>query len=102
MYGLLCAAAITLITGLALLPLRGGRGRHAHAGPGTLTVQNLRDQEIEWPRVDWDDYVGRHRLRRHDMFVHRLEWALMEWAESRPESLRTPCGGFPPPAGWSR
>ena len=79
MYAVLCIAALA-VAALALFPLRGGKGQHAHAGPGATTVQHLLVEEIEWPTVDQDDYVGRHRLRRTDMFAHRLEWALLEWA----------------------
>nr|WP_231849898.1 hypothetical protein [Saccharopolyspora erythraea] len=63
-----CAAAVAL----AVFPLRGGKGQHAHAGPGTVTVEHLcgaraeaesEDQEeIEWPRVDWDELSAREMI----------------------------------------
>jgi hypothetical protein len=60
----------------ALLPLRGGHGQHANAGPGSVPVRQLFDaittdtrhpeppvrqppEPIDWPT---DEYVGRHRL----------------------------------------
>lgn len=60
----------------ALLPLRGGHGQHANAGPGAVLVWQLVDgnaaetrhpepparqppEPIDWPT---EEYVGRHRL----------------------------------------
>lgn len=38
-------AVVLLTTVSALLPLRGGHGQHAHAGPGTLTVAQISQGE---------------------------------------------------------
>ncbi|MEV6229409.1 hypothetical protein AB0L88_16225 [Saccharopolyspora shandongensis] len=60
----------------ALLPLRGGHGQHANAGPGSVMVWQLIDviaaetrhpepparqppEPIDWPT---EEYIGRHRL----------------------------------------
>ena len=41
----LIAAALLVLFGVAvLLPLRGGDGDHAHAGPGALTVRSVRER----------------------------------------------------------
>ncbi|WP_190820288.1 hypothetical protein [Saccharopolyspora pogona] len=67
-------AAVLVVA--ALLPLRGGNGQHADAGPGAVMVWQLVDaisvatphpepparqppEPIEWPT---EEYVGRHRL----------------------------------------
>ncbi len=75
-----------------VLPLRGGHGQHAHAGPGTVGVWQLcalarsererkavlpewepDPEEIVWPEHDWPTedqghrYVGRHRRIEVDL-----------------------------------
>ncbi len=39
-------AVVLLATVSAVLPLRGGHGQHAHAGPGTRTVDQLRGERV--------------------------------------------------------
>ncbi|GAB2652953.1 hypothetical protein GCM10027271_08980 [Saccharopolyspora gloriosae] len=93
--------AALLIAPALLLPLRGGTGEHAHAGPGTVTVDRLRtapppptaaaaidvvpDEEIAWP-VDEPEHVGKHRLRTEEWACHRLATllALRAHHERRP------------------
>ena len=55
----LTLGALLAVPFLLLLPVRGGTGQHAHAGPGTLTVAQLSavthrpsepdDADIVWP-----------------------------------------------------
>lgn len=102
--GALATGAALLIVLALLLPLRGGTGEHAHAGPGTVTVDRLRaspptrapavsawaidtvpDEEIVWP-TDEPEHVGKHRLRTDEWFCHRLATllALRAHREQRP------------------
>ncbi|MGP4018476.1 hypothetical protein [Saccharopolyspora sp. 5N708] len=88
-----------LLVALGFFPLRSGNGQHAHAGPGTVSVWQLRDsvaqerdaiawaaqeretimwaaEEIAWPTEDPDR--GRHHMRNVDMLCHRLALAILE------------------------
>ncbi|TDD51375.1 hypothetical protein [Saccharopolyspora elongata] len=68
---------------LAVMPIRGGTGQHAGAGPGAVMVWQLTEaleaersaavsietaddpapeEEIRWPEEPVAEYVGRHRL----------------------------------------
>ncbi|MGW5648584.1 hypothetical protein ACWEV3_42410 [Saccharopolyspora sp. NPDC003752] len=67
---------------LAVIPIRGGTGQHAGAGPGAVMVWQLTEaleaersaavsietaddpaeEEIRWPEEPMTEYVGRHRL----------------------------------------
>lgn len=101
--GVFAAGAVLLVAMAMLFPLRGGAGEHAHAGPGTVTVDRLRasltaravavapidavpDEEIIWPSHDEPEHVGRHRLRTDEWFCHRLATmlALHAHCEQRP------------------
>ncbi|MFR9729066.1 hypothetical protein ACL03H_07550 [Saccharopolyspora sp. MS10] len=101
----LAVAVLVLAVGLGavalLLPLRGGVGEHAHAGPGALTVPRSRaaldlggppDEEIVWPEEE-PERTGRHRLHVDDEFCHRLATLL---------ALRAHRDGLPLRAGTAR
>lgn len=50
--GLSTAVTLVLVALLSVLPLRGGHGRHAHAGPGALNVWQLSDTRISHSTQD--------------------------------------------------
>ncbi|MEV6232209.1 hypothetical protein AB0L88_30550 [Saccharopolyspora shandongensis] len=78
--------AFAVVAGaLAVMPIRGGTGQHAGAGPGAVMVWQLSEaleaeraariaavsvetaddpleEEIRWPEEPVAEYVGRHRL----------------------------------------
>ncbi|MCI2418687.1 hypothetical protein MOQ72_14700 [Saccharopolyspora sp. K220] len=78
------SVAAVLLVALGLFPLRGGNGQHAHAGPGTVSVWQLREsilaaqeqEAIVWPTEDPDR--GRHHMRNVDMLCHRLATVILE------------------------
>ncbi|MBB5154148.1 hypothetical protein [Saccharopolyspora phatthalungensis] len=81
-------AALVVLAALGVMPLRGGTGQHAHAGPGTYSVWQLRENAtrqmeiaaepeiIVWPTEDPDR--GRHHIRNIDRLCHRLAVAILE------------------------
>ncbi|MEV0698468.1 hypothetical protein AB0I53_11190 [Saccharopolyspora sp. NPDC050389] len=90
-------AALVVLAGLGVMPLRGGTGQHAHSGPGTLSVWQLRQnageesENIAWPAEDPDR--GRHHMRNVDMLCHRLALAVLERGAARapvPIDVRPP------------
>lgn len=91
-------AALIVLAALGAMPLRGGAGQHAHAGPGALTVWQLREnayqetepealepEEITWPTTDTDQALaqGKHHIRSIDPLRHRLAMAVLECGATR-------------------
>ncbi|GAA0509052.1 hypothetical protein GCM10011581_18800 [Saccharopolyspora subtropica] len=81
------AALVVFAALVGVMPLRGGNGQHAHAGPGTVDVWRLREviaaqqdiaepEDIVWPDEDPD--TGRHRMVNVDMLCHRIATAIVE------------------------
>lgn len=61
-----CLSAVS-----AVLPLRGGNGQHAHAGPGAVSVWQI-SQAVAAERHNKDDYAGKHRRLEYDAIVQPL------------------------------
>ena len=55
----------------AVLPLRGGNGQHAHAGPGAVSVWQI-SQAVAAEHHHEDDYAGKHRRLEYDAIVQPL------------------------------
>jgi hypothetical protein len=111
---------LVVLAGLGVMPLRGGTGQHAHAGPGTLSVRQLcenaaaepdtfagletfeesnafaESEVVGWPTEDLDR--GRHHVRNVDMLCHRLAVAILEHGVAR---VPVPVDVCPPRLGWS-
>jgi hypothetical protein len=111
---------LVVLAALGVMPLRGGTGEHAHAGPGTLSVWQLcekaaaepntlaeaetfeeskafaESEVVEWPTDDLDR--GRHHIRNIDMLCHRLAVAILEHGAVQ---APVPVDVCPPRLGWS-
>ncbi len=70
--------AVCTAAALAVMPLRGGYGQHAGAGPGAVTVWQIRDAVMAERRRRAAErahaHAGRHRLRALTIDVALPPW----------------------------
>ncbi len=116
----LTLGALLAVPFLLLLPVRGGTGQHAHAGPGTLTVAQLHhtigrhphnfrencdpddadivwppEPEPEWTEPGWDE----PELTQVERDLHRLLNPPAEEPYTGRHRRNEPGETYPPPPG---